>query len=45
VVVPMGGTPTGLPTCAPAVICDYWRYRTYETVIPLRNAIFAATMP
>jgi hypothetical protein len=45
VVVPMGGTAAGLPTCAPAVICDYWRYRTYETVIPLRNAIFAATIP
>lgn len=45
VVVTMGGTPTGSPTCLPNVICDYWRYRTYETVIPLRNAIFAATMP
>ncbi len=44
-VVPMGGTPTGSATCAPAVICDYWRYRTYETVIPLRNAIYSATMP
>jgi type IV pilus assembly protein PilW len=45
VVVPMGGTPTGLPTCAPAIICDYWRYRTYETIVPLRNAIYAASMP
>jgi len=45
VVVPMGGTPTGAANCAPAVICDYWRYRTYETVIPLRNAIYATTTP
>jgi type IV pilus assembly protein PilW len=44
--VPMAaGAPPGSPTCANAVICDYWRYRTYETVIPLRNAIFAATLP
>ncbi|MEO8345345.1 MAG: PilW family protein [Betaproteobacteria bacterium] len=44
--VPMGaGAPVGAPTCAPSVICDYWRYRTYETVIPLRNALFSATMP
>ena len=42
--VPMGGG-GGAPTCAPAVICDYWRYRVYETVIPLRNAIYAATLP
>jgi hypothetical protein len=45
VLVPMGGTPTGLPACAPAVVCDYWRYRTYETIIPLRNAIYAASSP
>jgi hypothetical protein len=44
--VPMGaGAPVGAPTCAPAVICDYWRYRTYETIVPLRNAIYLATMP
>ena len=41
----MGGTATGSPTCAPAVVCDYWRYRTYETIVPLRNAIYAASMP
>ena len=46
VVVPAAaGTPVGSPTCAPAVICDYWRYRTYETIVPLRNAIYAATHP
>ncbi len=44
--VPMGaGAPVGAPTCAPAVICDYWRYNTYETIVPLRNAIYLATMP
>jgi len=42
--VPMGGA-GGAANCAPNVICDYWRYRTYETVVPLRNAIFLATMP
>jgi Type IV Pilus-assembly protein W len=46
VVLPMGGTlPKGKPTCAPAVICDYWRYRVYETIVPIRNTIFAATLP
>ncbi|HQR10173.1 MAG TPA: PilW family protein [Casimicrobiaceae bacterium] len=46
VVVPMGaGVPVGAPTCAPAVICDYWRYRTYETIIPIRNSIYNATTP
>jgi hypothetical protein len=44
VVVPMGGA-GGAATCAPAVICDYWRYRVYETVIPLKNAIYSATTP
>jgi len=42
--VPMGAG-GGAATCGNAVICDYWRYRTYETVIPLRNAIFSATLP
>lgn len=28
---------------APNVIQDGWRYRTYETVIPMRNAIFNAS--
>jgi type IV pilus assembly protein PilW len=42
--VPMGGTATGAQACLPAVICDYWRYRTYEVVIPLRNAIYSASM-
>lgn len=35
----------GGSNCAPAVICDQWRYRTYETVIPLRNTIYLATVP
>ena len=43
--VPMGaGVPVGSSGCAPAVICDYWRYRTYEVVVPIRNAIYSATM-
>ena len=43
--VPMGaGVPAGSASCAPAVICDYWRYRTYEVVVPIRNAIYSATM-
>jgi type IV pilus assembly protein PilW len=46
IVVPEGGTATGTPTCgAGKVICDYWRYRTYETVIPLRNAVYSASIP
>jgi hypothetical protein len=28
-----------------AVMKDGWRYRTYEVVVPLRNSIFAATLP
>lgn len=28
-----------------AVIQDYWRYRTYETVVPLRNVIYNTTIP
>jgi len=27
-----------------AVLCDGWRYRTYEAVIPLRNTIYSATI-
>ncbi len=27
------------------VITDFWRFRTYETVVPLRNALFNATLP
>jgi hypothetical protein len=43
--VPMGaGVPDGSASCAPAVICDFWRYRTYEVVVPIRNAIYSATM-
>jgi hypothetical protein len=42
--VPMGNG-GGAATCGNNVICDYWRYRIYETVIPLRNAIFSATLP
>jgi len=46
VVVPAAsGIPVGSPSCGAAVICDYWRYRTYETIVPLRNTIFAATIP
>jgi type IV pilus assembly protein PilW len=46
VIVPTGaGVPAGASLCAPGVLCDYWRYRTFETVIPLRNAIYNATTP
>lgn len=46
VVVPKGAPATlGSSDCAPSIVCDYWRYRAYETVIPLRNAIYAATHP
>ena len=46
VVVPAAaGAPLGSSSCGAAVICDYWRYRTYETIVPLRNTIFAATIP
>jgi len=43
--VPMGlgaNPRTGL--CGANVICDYWRYRAYETIVPIRNAIYSATM-
>jgi len=30
--------------CNPGIICDGWRYRAYETVIPLRNSIYNATL-
>ena len=43
--VPMGlgaNPRTGL--CAPNVICDYWRFRAYESIVPIRNAIYSATM-
>jgi len=30
----------GSGDCAPAIICDTWRYRTYETIVPMRNAIW-----
>jgi len=26
------------------IIQDYWRYRVYETVVPLRNSIFIGSM-
>jgi type IV pilus assembly protein PilW len=46
VVVPAAvGAPVGSSSCGVAVICDYWRYRTYETIVPLRNSIYAATIP
>ena len=44
--VPMGaGSDPRSPGCLPAIICDYWRYRTYEVVVPVRNAIYSATLP
>jgi hypothetical protein len=43
--VPMGlGASPTTGICAPNVICDYWRYRVYETIVPIRNAIYSATM-
>jgi len=45
VVPAAAGIPVGSSSCGAAVICDYWRYRTYETIVPLRNAIYAATIP
>jgi type IV pilus assembly protein PilW len=45
VVVPAGATASlGSPNCNPAIICDGWRYRSYETIVPLRNAIFNSTL-
>jgi len=38
VLIPAGATP-------PSILLDGNRYRTYEAVIPLRNSIFAATLP
>lgn len=41
IVLPAGPVAAlGNPTCAPAIICDTWRYRSYETIVPMRNAIF-----
>lgn len=41
IVLPAGPVPApGSSTCAPAIICDTWRYRTYETIVPMRNAIY-----
>jgi len=46
IVVPAGAAPSvANPDCAPAIVCDHWRYRTYEAIVPLRNAIYKATMP
>lgn len=43
------GCPGRIPISAGAAPTDImqngWRYRTYESVIPLRNSIFAATLP
>jgi hypothetical protein len=47
VLVPAGApTALGKSDCAAtgAVLCDGWRYRVYEAVIPLRNTIFNATI-
>ena len=27
------------------IIADHWSYRTYETIVPLRNAIFVGSLP
>jgi hypothetical protein len=27
------------------ILQDHWRYRTYETVVPLRNSIYAGSLP
>ncbi len=41
VVLPAGPVAAlGSDDCAPAIICDTWRYRTYETIVPMRNAIW-----
>jgi len=46
IVVPAGkAAALADPDCAPFIICDHWRYRTYEAVVPLRNAIYNATLP
>jgi hypothetical protein len=47
--VPAGaGSALGKNDCraaSNAVLCDGFRYRTYEVVIPLRNNIYSATLP
>jgi len=32
-------------TASTDVIQDQWRYRTYETVVPLRNVIYNGSIP
>jgi type IV pilus assembly protein PilW len=40
-----GRIPISAGSAATAIMQNGWRYRTYEAVIPLRNSIFAATLP
>ncbi len=48
VLVPAGAVSAmGKSDCATAsasILCDGWRYRTYEAIVPLRNTIFNATI-
>ncbi|MFO1412488.1 MAG: PilW family protein [Burkholderiales bacterium] len=47
ILVPAGAPSAfGKSDCAAAgkILCDGWRYRVYEAVIPLRNAIYNATI-
>ena len=27
------------------IIADHWSYRSYETIVPLRNSIFVGSLP
>lgn len=40
-----GRVPVSAGSAATDIMQNGWRYRTYEAVIPLRNSIFAATLP
>jgi len=39
------GCPNRVQIPAPAILQDGWRYRVYEAVVPLRNSLFAGTVP
>jgi hypothetical protein len=39
IVLPMGTKGSG------RIIRDGYRYRTYETIVPLRNTIYVGTLP
>ena len=43
IVLPQAACPA--PYYNPPTICDSIRYRTYESVVPLRNVLYAATLP